>query len=115
MWLFTKYGFFSVVKKKFNKEDMPFQIRSRRRADLQNVVSRVNLPGPIIETSDSDYPYRIVVDEADLGRLFSVLVQELDYSNFKDAIKGIDDQKDKLTAYHEVWRTMLDYQQTVSG
>ena len=110
MWLFTKHGFFSVVKKKFKKDDKPYQIRARVKNDLHNLIDRCSLDEDIIDTSNSDYRYRITVDRVDLNRVMDSIVDDLDYSNFKSMVHGVEDQKDKMNAYYKVWQAMYELQ-----
>ncbi len=95
----TKYGFFSIVQKGFEKE---FQIRARERIDIDH-AARITGAGPVIKTPKGDYSYRIEVTHEELQKLMRVLIEDLDYNNFKSMIALQQDQKEKLDAYHDVW------------
>ena len=103
MWLMTKFGFYSIVK----KDSDVYQVRSREKKDVENLVQNVPiLNANIIETSNSDYAVRILVGQDDLHKILSFLGETLDYSNFKNEIGMTTDQAHK--PYHEVWQVMAD-------
>lgn len=111
MWLFTKYGFFSIVKKTDG-----FHIRARKRGDLEALREEFRqdrdfvLP-PIAETKGNDYAYRIVISsETLLPLIFNNLARSIDYSNFKGKISATPDQRDKLSPLHQIWEIMSEYQ-----
>jgi hypothetical protein len=110
MWIFTKHGFFSIVKKKYREQDKPYQIRSRALNDLENLIEKTSLDAEIIETPYADYFFRIIIGDNDLLKIFKVLQEDLDYDNFKSMIAKQDDQKDKLDSYHKIWNVMYNYQ-----
>ena len=64
MWLYTKLGFFSIVHKLPCKKD-ELLVRTRCREDLQALSKKLSqtsdFKGAIIESTDSDYAYRMVV------------------------------------------------------
>lgn len=111
MWLFTRYGFFSVTQPTRDNPDSKasklVQIRARMRMHLQALQARfpVGLAGEILESDDTDYRFRLIVARDRFARVASALVNELDYSNFKGACDhhgtwlgpGYSD------ALHQVW------------
>jgi acetyl-CoA carboxylase beta subunit len=110
MWLFTKYGFYSIVQDE--KDKSIFKVRARKKADLQELQS--NVP----EVSDcsihqdlkADYRFRIFINSNQFQSLMLHLSNSLDYNNFKDSIYRNESQKDKLDCYHQVWDVMYEYQ-----
>ena len=110
MWLFTKYGFFSVIKRKHRPQDKDYQVRGRERNDLENLRKVLHIEEPVLETPRGDYRYRILVDKEQLHQLMYTLVEELDYENFKKTMSSYPDQKQKMEAYNEVWGIMYDHQ-----
>lgn len=101
MWLYTNIGFFSIVQK---DGAGTLTIRSRVRKDLENLRLRmgaIDQDMEIIESVDSDYRYRIVVDKKEASLLLMLLVQSIDYDNFKDHVHT----KDPLRAdiYSGIW------------
>ena len=107
MWICSKLGFFSIVKK---GEPETWQVRARRKNDLQELLESTGLDAEIIPTPNADYAFRIIVDQAGLERLFSSLEESIDYPNFKDCIADQPMQSDKLPVYHEFWSGMLKVQ-----
>jgi hypothetical protein len=80
MWLFTTFGFFSVVKK---HGDTDLTVRARVAADLDNLRTRVPELSETIATPDQDYPYRATVSAVNLAIGLGEAIQEIDYDNFK--------------------------------
>ena len=111
MWVASKYGWFSVVRK-----DGGYHVRARNPKDLsllQNAVGggfsklRVHL------TPEADYCSRVFIPQSKakfLNDVMLVLAESVDYGNFKDAIADSKEQRDKLSAYHDVWSDMYGYQ-----
>lgn len=103
MWLMTKYGFYSIVQKQSGE----YHVRARERQDIENLIKNIPLPHITIkESNHTDYPFRIVVEREDVLTILRFLGETLDYSNFKDTIDQIDDQKHK--PYHKVWNLLAD-------
>ena len=113
MWIASKLGFFSVVAHKSEPETT--QIRARVRQDLVNLLahhgrSKKGQATPIIETLDSDYRFRIIVPKKTATKMVEEMARDIDYPNFKTAIAGLPDQREKLHAYHEIWHSMARLQ-----
>ena len=101
MWLMTQHGFYSIVQ----KEPGVYHVRSRERQDIENLVARVPLPtAHIIESSDSDYAVRILVDRTAVDAILAFFARTLDYDNFKSRIDDTADQDHK--PYHEIWQVL---------
>jgi hypothetical protein len=110
MWLFTKHGFFSVVTTEKFEENM-IQIRARRRVDLVDLLS--NAPSSvssgmhtIIESRNSDYPFRIIVTRATWETIAVWLAEGINYHNFKGQIRDANYSHFALTVW-EAGRRML--------
>jgi 8-oxo-dGTP pyrophosphatase MutT (NUDIX family) len=87
MWLFTTFGFFSVVRK---PGDQMLTVRARARADLDQLREDfVPQLGPTIAGGGTDYPYRAVTSPDDLTRGVGKLVGAIDYANFKDEVARV--------------------------
>jgi hypothetical protein len=109
MWICSKLGFFSIVKK---GEPGTWQVRARRKNDLQELLESTGLEETeIVSTPDHDYGFRIMVDQEDLETVFACLAESIDYPNFKNCIASLPAQRDKLPAYHQFWDGMLKVQQ----
>lgn len=128
MWLFTRIGFFSVVRFRAGSRhdesiDM-LAVRARAREDLERlldlpVMKRCGYAKVRIhDSADSDYRFRIFVDRDTMRELARSLVgpEMLSYDNFKTAALGqVDDvgyDMKRAMAYHDVWRTMAEFQES---
>lgn len=81
MWLITRVGFFSVVRK---EGDSFLTVRSRCSRDLERLRDEfaANV-SEIYETFDNDYPWRSLMWPEDFARLMAELAMDVTYSNFK--------------------------------
>lgn len=106
MWLFTKFGFYSIVRKQDG-----IHVRARVRKDLENLKAEASLEGDILDWrkpkpggSRADYPYRIILtDNADLRRIMRVFADTLDYPNFKGFVGHDPAQQEREEVYSKVW------------
>ena len=104
MWLMTKHGFYSIVRKKQGE----FHVRARVRKDLENLQERDPLAGREIQASkETHYPYRLVVGQAEVLKMLRFLGETLDYSNFKDTVADTPDQAAKHDLYAQFWGMAL--------
>lgn len=106
MWLFTRRGFLSIVMQDDEDpaNDNPvFAVRARNVEHLANFFPDDRL----IETKDADYAWRVYIDYRELIDLIREIIDEIDYTNFKDACR--DDEP-----YHglldQVWSRAFMYQ-----
>jgi hypothetical protein len=90
MWLATTRGFYSAVAHR----DLPghIMVRARARADLEALRELLQLPdgaehGAIVETPRADYPVRLVLTDCEWRQALVLLADDVDYPNFKDAVK----------------------------
>lgn len=85
MWLFTSFGFFSIVQK---AGDEHLTVRSRTQGDLAR-LRRHYLPAltPPSRQGGSDYPWRGTCTHAELAEALPRIVQHLTYDNFKSEVK----------------------------
>jgi len=103
MWIFTKDGFFSIVKHKDNSAYL--MVKSRVREDLVDAFG----PDDIKELAGSDYRFRKTVPRAVVADYLKREAYELDYESVKDNIdKGEDDRHKMLYA---VWAAHFRLQQ----
>ena len=63
-------------------------------------------------TSDPsrDYRWRMSVSKADFVKLAGRLAEAIDYPNFKSAVAKEPSQRNKSTAYHDVWENLRQVQ-----
>lgn len=112
MWLFTKYGFYSVTVSRDDPAKM--QIRARAKKDLERLVDFAEKLGwkpgehysEILETKNADYRWRIICTPSQWAAIADGLAWDIDYSNFKNEIK--DGFRHRL--YEKIWHTMLELQ-----
>jgi hypothetical protein len=110
MWICSKLGFFSIVKKLGG-----WHVRGRCRQDIERLAAAAGIKRGIGNSLTADYAWRFVVNKRELGHVFRALEASVDYGNFKGAIACEDSQRDKLGIYHEWWENMADYQQRKGG
>lgn len=109
MWLATKFGFYSIVQDKKNRNQ--FKVRTRDKKDLESLRKIEEFKNRKIHfDSLADYHYRIFITKNELTVLMKYLSDNLDYDNFKDKIKEEVSQKDKLPYYTRIWTIMYEYQ-----
>lgn len=110
MWLFTKYGFYSIVQDENDKSI--YKVRARKKTDLQELQRNVTeiSGGSIQQDNQADYRFRIFINQQQFKAVMNHLSNTLDYSNFKDSIYSNKSQKDKLESYHQIWDVMYEYQ-----
>lgn len=108
MWIFTRYGFYSVS---FQKNRMA--VRARVRRHLERLVERFpeELQGTGIAVSDhADYRYRIHADRENWVRVVRALAEEQTWGNFKSEVGRFQGYDGYERALHEVWATMMKLQ-----
>lgn len=105
MWMFTKFGFYSVVQKP--GEDC-LTVRARVREDLDRLRSR-GLPdlGETLDNAGTDYPYRAHVSHEAFGEALKNIALQLDYSNFKNALNRELGAR-RADVCHNVWSELLE-------
>lgn len=115
MWLFTKYGFYSVVcaRKGFGEAGQPIDpdrlmVRVRARTHLEQLQARFpSLKECQIESfPGSDYPFRLFVPKAVWAEVMKELAEDSDYSNFKSAVAREPNSQTYEDCLHDVWTTM---------
>jgi len=122
MWLFTKYGFFSIAcADKQGSETLDpdtFMIRARSRQHLVNLQERFKdielFQVPIIESREADYRYRLVVSKALWIQAVSALLEEQTWRNFKNEATAFEKLKKLSSGYvdslHRIWEVMFQFQ-----
>ncbi len=101
MWLCFNDGFLSVVADK--SDPTRLLVRARRKQDLVNVVGR---DVQIVETPDRDYRWRTFIGLEQFKAVVGGRIEQVDYTNFKDSVKGHDLHK----MYLDFWSTHRRYQ-----
>ncbi len=106
MWLATQHGFYSIVQKPAGQ----FHVRARCKQDLENLIALVSVEAPLHHTTDGDYAWRIVVGQPEVSKIMAALATSIDYSNFKDRIHELPDQRDKSSIYSRLWSLFYTFQ-----
>jgi hypothetical protein len=106
MWIFTRYGFFSISCPEWCKNEL--QVRARARKHLAALQERFQYlrSFEIRETPDADYRYRILVPKQMWSETVAILAQEQIWSNFKNEANRF--QHDPLydDVLHKIWSIM---------
>ena len=108
MWVFTRYGFFSISCPDWDKSQLQVRARARKHlAALQDRFQHLKL-FEVRETPDADYRYRIVVPKQIWVETITALAQEQTWSNFKNEASRC--QHDPLYdhALHKIWTIMYN-------
>ena len=119
MWLFTRYGFFSVVCARRDgghsaKSDPDvLMIRARKRSHLENLAARFDTLAevPILANHGTDYRFRIIVPKAVWKAVLAELTEEQTWSNFKgEAERYLPEDREYTDSLHRVWGQMAKLQ-----
>jgi hypothetical protein len=115
MWIFTRYGFFSVAcARQANGSIDPntVMIRARLLSHLTNLQKRFPelADKKVVTLPDRDYRHRLIVPKELWAEVLSALAREQDWSNFKDETARFGGHDDYEHALHEVWSVMYDLQ-----
>jgi hypothetical protein len=111
MWLVTTFGFYSVVRKTWDRGPDTLTVRARARQDLETLRDKY-LPtlGEIAEDESADYRFRAQAPREDVARACADAVRDIDYDNFKAAIaERMGWARERV--YHDAWRAFLAIQQ----
>jgi hypothetical protein len=114
MWLFTQYGFYSVVcgrdlagdSSRIDPETV--MVRARSRAHLEALRKRFAplAAAEIAETTNTDYRFRLLAPKAVWSDVVRELAAEIDYGNFKGRVERSTKDDGYTDALHEVWAVM---------
>lgn len=101
MWIFTQFGFFSLVQHRAKPETL--LVRGRVKSDLVAFAHRCRLPASsVIELDDADYRFRIEVPRAVAAEALEKATGEIDYDNFKDRVAETQGHG-RADVYLRVW------------
>jgi hypothetical protein len=117
MWIFTRYGFYSVACASTPDGSLDrgtVMVRGRRKDHLQNLRDRFPAiaAAEIVTMADRDYRYRMIVPKSVWVPILAELAEEQEWSNFKnDVATYLGTQGASYTrALHEVWGIMYRLQ-----
>ena len=119
MWLFTRYGFYSIAcaqKQEGSIDPALLMIRSRLRSHLENLQARFPaLAGrEVVRLRGHDYRWRMFVPKDQWLPVLGELGREQEWSNFKHESEKYQGPRGSryVDALHDVWRIMNDLQRT---
>lgn len=107
MWVFTRDGFFSVVKKECKADEV--MVRARQKSDLLGLGKKLNLTLCIQTDAGTDYAFRAVLKQSDWAGYLADEAMLLDYENFKGSLSKKDHERQN--AYFQCWRALLNRQE----
>ncbi len=113
MWIFTRYGFYSVVCAR-NGDGVvdPGNVWVRARAERHLVDLKARFPVlaevPVAFTPEADYSFRLVIAKATWADILTQLGMELDWTNFRNEVAAYQGAAGRhyLDAIHDVWDRM---------
>lgn len=86
MWIFTQRGFLSIVRHA-EKENV-LTVRSRFKGHIETIF-----PGAIVQDgAGTDYEYRSELPAKKVSEAIARMIEEIEYSNFKDSLKEGDSE-----------------------
>jgi len=112
MWLFTRYGFYSIAcahRPDGSLDAENVMVRARQVAHLKNLQKRfpVVASAEIFTWPDRDYRYRLIIAKAVWVEIVAELAQEQEWSNFKsEAARNQGAGSDYVHALHQIWGVM---------
>ncbi|HXB67022.1 MAG TPA: hypothetical protein VNY05_02195 [Candidatus Acidoferrales bacterium] len=119
MWIFTRYGFFSIACARRPNGSLDAQtvmVRSRRRSHLQNLKShfREIATAEVVALPKRDYRYRLILPKTVWATIIAALADEQEWSNFKNEAARFQGAvgADYVHALHEVWEVMYNLQES---
>jgi hypothetical protein len=123
MWLFTQYGFFSVVcardltEHQAGIDDTMVMLRARKHKHLEAIRNRfAELQAcEVRETTNTDYRYRLIIPKALWQQIAGSLAAEIDYGNFKSRAHARSGDPAYVDALHDVWAIMEKLQRRAAG
>ena len=107
MWVAMNDSFVSIVQDRTNEDRVV--VRARVKEDLEATFPFHS--DDIIETTNSDYRFRLFLDKYYVSKIMQERVLGIDYPNFKDSVK----QPWRKKAYMDIWQTMFNVQADTYG
>jgi hypothetical protein len=109
MWIFSQYGFYSVVTG--NEEVGKIQLRTRDRNHLENLKNAIpelaNVA--ITQTDNADYQYRLIVDKVVWTDIIMPKLSDIDYGNFKSRVEERFGRQAKYSKFlHRLWEAVYE-------
>lgn len=105
MWIVMNDSFVSIVADR--EDDLGVVVRARVKEDLETLFP--NHIDEIIESDDSDYRFRLFLDQQYVAMTIEERVMNIDYDNFKNSVK----QSWRKMAYTQIWNVMFRVQEDI--
>ena len=113
MWIFTRYGFYSIAsasRPDGSVDKQSVMVRARCIAHLRSLQKRFPALaiGEILEWPNRDYRYRLIIPKASWTEIIGQLAQEQEWSNFKNEAAKYQGTSGRgyVRALHDVWAVM---------
>ena len=113
MWVFTRYGFYSVAcasRPDGSLDEETVMVRGRLKDHLRNLCNRFSAiaGAQIVTMANRDYRYRVIVPKGVWVQILAELAEEQAWSNFKDEACAHQGQEGAsyVRALHDVWGIM---------
>jgi hypothetical protein len=101
MWIFTEFGFFSIVSHR--SKPMISLVRGRVRSDLLAFAARAGVdPCCVFEDAGADYRYRLELPKTKVQRVLSSTVEAMNYDNFKARVEELQGIR-REQVYMAIW------------
>lgn len=112
MWIFTGFGYYSVIQHRDDKDLL--LVRARIKGDLEKLKQYLPNLGEIVETKQhADYPYRALAWRVEFAEaLKQAALESIDYTNFKSGISRKQGSP-RHDLYMRVWSVMKDAEPTI--
>lgn len=106
MWICSKLGFYSIVRKPDG-----YHVRARTEGDLKRLLQVAGLRTKVEDWPDADYRWRVRITGPVCQKVMSALGDTVDYPNFKNEILKSDTQVRKLSPYARLWEALRGLQE----
>ncbi len=105
MWLFTRYGFFSVIQKD-NSDRLT--IRAYVKSDLDRLRNHV-LPtlSPTTSHGGTNYPWRATAEKSDFAEAAKRMVEDISYPSFADEV-ALSLGQNRAQSIDKMWVPLVD-------
>jgi hypothetical protein len=117
MWLFTRYGFYSIASAKKvdgSLDSRSMMVRARVAEHLSNLKKRFSVlaDAEVLTLPERDYRYRLIVPKQVWVSVAAELAEEQEWSNFKDEAARYQGKlgSEYIGALHRVWTEMYQLQ-----
>lgn len=119
MYIFSKYGFYSVVKNNYPGEEGDIQVRGRLLGDMIMLKTAAELAHRAIRfATGKDYPYRMILTAEEFDKVMKILSESVDYKQFKLQISRQADSDSfgdvRLAVYNTVYSAAASMQRAAS-